>query len=100
MSSKSPTESPRSGTGSQSQSQSGRSYETSKIEDAMEVVTNMSIHGESLAHSNIRSSDRRRELPFVVDLGLGTGMTGYVGKMSGMSWLQRAREYLVGIAPL
>lgn len=27
-------------------------------------------------------------------------MAGYVGKMSGMSWLQRVHEYLIGVTPL
>ena len=32
----------------------------------------------------------------MVDLNHGAGMTGYVGGMSEVSWMQRAREYLVG----
>jgi len=33
-------------------------------------------------------------LSHVVDLDQGTGASGMVGKMSEMSWIQRAREYL------
>lgn len=67
-------------------------------EDPLERLSGLSSGGESLAMSDVGSPGRQRELLQVVDLGSGHGIVGYVGKMSGTSWMQRANEYLVGIA--
>ena len=52
--------------------------------------------GEKAAVVDLSSPGRQGELQYVVDLNHGAGMTGYVGGMSEVSWMQRAREYLDG----
>ena len=52
--------------------------------------------GEKAAIADLGSPIRQGELQYVVDLNHGAGMTGYVGGMSEVSWMQRAREYLLG----
>lgn len=88
---------------STSQDQSKSSSRSLATEDSsmdVEPFSAMLKAGESLARSDIGSPARQRELGFAVDLDQGTGMPGYVGKMSDVAWAQRVREYLVGIAPL
>ena len=82
-----------------SQRTRGRSFETSKSHNTTDGATGKETNGEAFMTSDIGSPDRQREMAGVVDLDHGTGMAGYVGKMSGMSWLQRVHEYLVGIIP-
>ena len=51
--------------------------------------------GEKAAVADLGSPGRQGEPQSVVDVNHGAGMTGYVGGMSEVSWMQRAREYLV-----
>lgn len=88
-----------------SQDQSKSSSRSQPTEDSsMDVdasrIRAASSAGESLVRSDIGSPDRQRELVSAVDLNHGTGMPGYVGKMSDVSWLHRVCEYLVEVAPL
>lgn len=55
---------------------------------------------ESNMRSDIGSPKGQQELPHTTSLNEGAGLAGYVGKLSEASWLQRAREHLVGQAPL
>lgn len=48
------------------------------------------------AGSGVGSPGKQGELAEVVDLGQGAGASGYIGKMSEMSWIQRAFETLRG----
>ncbi|KAK4940189.1 hypothetical protein LTR10_019617 [Elasticomyces elasticus] len=49
-------------------------------------------HGEKGAASSVGSPGRQGELAHVVDLDGGVGASGFVGKMSEISWIQRAAE--------
>ncbi|KAI1625564.1 hypothetical protein EDD37DRAFT_309214 [Exophiala viscosa] len=49
-------------------------------------------HGEKRAASSVGSPGRQGELAHVVDLDGGVGASGFVGKMSEISWIQRAAE--------
>lgn len=49
--------------------------------------------GETKAASSVGSPGRQGELSRVVDLDFGRGASGFVGKMSEMSWIQRAWEH-------
>jgi hypothetical protein len=51
-------------------------------------------HGEKNAASRVGTLGRQGELAHVVDLDNGTGASGFIGKMSEMSWIQRAFEVL------
>jgi len=48
--------------------------------------------GEKRAASSVGSPGRQGELAHVVDLDGGVGASGFVGKMSEISWIQRAAE--------
>lgn len=50
--------------------------------------------GEKAAASSVGSPGKRGELEHVVDLDDGDGASGFVGKMSEISWIQRASECL------
>lgn len=52
--------------------------------------------GEKAVPPSVGSPGRQGEISYVFHLEHGSGMTGYVGKMSEVSWLQRVREYFVG----
>lgn len=54
--------------------------------------------GKTNAASSMGSPGRRDELARIVDLDRGEGATGFVGKMSEISWIQRAFEILRGHA--
>ena len=54
--------------------------------------------GGKAAVVDLGSPGWQGELQYVVDLNHGAGMTGYVGGMSEVSWMQRAREYLDGLS--
>ncbi|ETN46047.1 uncharacterized protein HMPREF1541_00230 [Cyphellophora europaea CBS 101466] len=106
-----PPESSRSGSLGLSQdpgsSSSGRTFERAQTTDTspMPMGTDDSRAyfrraGENLVRSDIGSPDRQRELSSAVNLDAGTGMPGYVGKMSEVSWVQRIGAYLVGVQPL
>lgn len=79
---------------------SSRSQATEDSSMDIDAPRAMSSAGENLVRSDIGSPDRQRELGFAVDLNHGTGMPGYVGKMSDVSWLHRVCEYLVAVPPL
>jgi hypothetical protein len=49
--------------------------------------------GESAVPSTVGSPGSAPELSYLTNLSSGAGMAGYVGKMFGMSWLLRVREY-------
>lgn len=98
-----PLESSQSLSNSVSHDHSSSSSRLQPTEDSsmdVEAPGAMSHAGESLVRSDIGSPDRQRELGSAVDLDRGMGMPGYVGKMSDVAWVQRVREYLVGITPL
>lgn len=67
--------------------------------DAGPSSATVSTGGEGLVGSDVGSPDRQREMTTEVDLDFGTGMPGYVGKMSDVAWLQRIRGHLRGIKP-
>ena len=52
--------------------------------------------GEKAVPPSVGSPGRQGEIAYLFHLEHGSGMTGYVGKMSEVSWLQRVREYFVG----
>lgn len=101
------TESPVSVIGSQAQihgqgQKQGQCEEEKPFEqlESLRRSPALSSGGESLVMADIGSPSRQRELGRVVGLEYGHGMAGYVGKMSGMSWLRRANEYLVDRTPI
>ncbi|EXJ55353.1 hypothetical protein A1O7_08280 [Cladophialophora yegresii CBS 114405] len=51
--------------------------------------------GETEVSSSVGSPGKQGELERVVGLGRGSGLSGFCGKMSEMSWVQRAFEYLL-----
>ena len=50
--------------------------------------------GETTTSARVGSPGAQAELSTVVDLGNGAGGTGFVGKISEVSWIQRCREIL------
>ena len=52
--------------------------------------------GERGVNIDVGSPGPQGGMQHVVNLEHGRGMTGYVGKMSEVSWLQRVREHLIG----
>ncbi|KIY03019.1 uncharacterized protein Z520_01485 [Fonsecaea multimorphosa CBS 102226] len=58
------------------------------------------VYGESKAKSSVGSPARQGELSHVVTLDLGGGASGFVGKMSEISWIQRGFETVRGHTPV
>ena len=52
--------------------------------------------GEKAVTTSVGSLGRQGEIQHVFHLDHGSGMTGFVGKMSEVSWIQRVREHFIG----
>ena len=91
MSSGAPEESPTVSTSGRSRRDSSLGLVNSKENEAV------SGGGEMAVVADVGSHCHRSELQHVVHFDHGSGMTGHFGKMSEMSWMQRAREHLVGL---
>ena len=55
-----------------------------------------SFFGEKEVTTEVGSLGKQSELQHLVHLDHGSGVTGYLGKMSEVSWMQRVREHLIG----
>ncbi|KIW75157.1 hypothetical protein Z517_11929 [Fonsecaea pedrosoi CBS 271.37] len=53
-------------------------------------------YGETKANSSVGSPRKQGELNFLVSLDFGGGASGFVGKMSEISWIQRGFETVRG----
>ena len=53
--------------------------------------------GEKHASATVGSPGAQDQLTDAVDLGRGTGSAGFMGKMSEVSWIQRAKEHLLAM---
>src|ERR1700733_1738229 len=53
--------------------------------------------GEKHTSATVGSPGTQDQLSEAVDLGRGTGAAGFMGKMSEVSWIQRAKEHLLAI---
>ncbi|OCT47859.1 fungal specific transcription factor domain-containing protein [Cladophialophora carrionii] len=86
---------PEAGSSSQSQSHTEPSIiqQTSSTRGPARAGT---ASGENKAGSSVGSPGRQGELPRVVSLNSGGGASGFVGKMSEISWIQRAFETVRG----
>jgi len=51
--------------------------------------------GETHASANVGSPARQDVLSHVVDFGAGAGAVCYIGKVSEVSWIERAHRYLI-----
>lgn len=62
----------------------------------MDLEETWQVHnfGEDDVSSMVGSPGRQDELSMVVNLELGKGASGFIGKMSEIMWIQRAREHL------
>ncbi|OAP58456.1 hypothetical protein AYL99_07546 [Fonsecaea erecta] len=56
-------------------------------------------YGEAKARSSVGSPGRQGELNHIVSLDFGGGASGFVGKMSEISWIQRGFEIVRGCKP-
>jgi hypothetical protein len=53
--------------------------------------------GEKHTSATVGSPGAQDQLTDAVDLGRGTGSAGFMGKMSEVSWIQRAKEHLLAM---
>lgn len=58
---------------------------------------NFEVWGEKHTPATVGSPGTQDQLSEAVDLGRGTGAAGFMGKMSEVSWIQRAKEHLLAM---
>jgi hypothetical protein len=68
----------------------------SSLVEASPQIQFSSGFGEKTAAASVGSPRAQGELQHLFHLDHGSGMTGYIGKMSEVSWLQSVREQVVG----
>lgn len=57
----------------------------------------IAVWGEKHVSATVGSPGAQDQLSEAVDLGKGTGAAGFMGKMSEVSWIQRAKEHLLAM---
>lgn len=62
--------------------------------------TSDNLGSEAQAAPTLGSPGKQHMLPHTTSLNHGSALAGYVGKLSEASWMQRAREHLLGEAVL
>ena len=63
---------------------------------SMAFADDTSSTGERRVLADVGSPGRQGELSGVVQLNQGSGLSGYIGKMSDISWIQRVHEHIEG----
>ncbi|KIW69264.1 hypothetical protein, variant [Phialophora macrospora] len=85
------------GPDSSSQSQTRTAPSTAQRTTSNQASTRTgAVSGEDRTRSCVASPGKQGELPRIVSLNNGGGASGFVGKMSEISWIQRAFETVRG----
>ncbi|KAI1607828.1 hypothetical protein EDD36DRAFT_118260 [Exophiala viscosa] len=67
----------------------------STVSSARAPTAAAEAHGEELVSLSVGSPNSQGTVPGLVDLGHGAGASGLIGKLSEISWLDRARQHIL-----